>query len=160
MTEIDRIADQLERAFKEDAWCGSSLQEVLAAVTSDCAAARPLEGAHTIWEIVRHVTGWKDAVRRRLAGEAARLPVEGDWPPLIDTGPSAWKETLAKLQRAHDDLLAAVRELTDDRLEMILITEKSRESGGGVSCYVTLHGTVQHDLYHAAQIALLKKSCG
>lgn len=50
--------------------------------------------------------------------------------------------------------------LTDDRLEDVLLTEQSSESGGGVSCYVTLHGVAQHDLYHAAQVALLRKACG
>jgi hypothetical protein len=28
------------------------------------------------------------------------------------------------------------------------------------STYVTLHGVVQHSLYHAGQIALLKKALG
>jgi uncharacterized damage-inducible protein DinB len=28
------------------------------------------------------------------------------------------------------------------------------------SAYVTLHGLIQHDLYHAGQIAILKKALG
>jgi len=159
MSEIDRITDQLQRAFKKDSWSGPSLQEVLANVTAECAAARPLADAHTIWEIVLHVTGWKDAVRRRLNGEPVRLPLEGDWPAVTDTSPAAWQSTIAKLEQRHEELAQTVQSLTEARLKDILITEQSRETGGGVSCYITLHGIVQHDLYHAGQIALLKKVC-
>jgi uncharacterized damage-inducible protein DinB len=159
MTEMERIIDQMQRAFSRDAWCGSSLQEALAGITADCAAARPLKSAHNIWEIVLHVAAWKGAVRQRLAGEPVRVPLEGDWPAVGDVSTEAWDETLAHLERRHEELMKAVGELTDGRLDDMLITEQSRESGGGVSCYVTLHGMAQHDLYHAGQIAILKKSC-
>jgi uncharacterized damage-inducible protein DinB len=154
MTEIEKIVDQLQRAFKKDSWSGPSLQEVLAGVTVECAAARPIENAHSIWEIILHVAGWKDVVRRRIEGEPVRLPLEGDWPAVTDAG---WQSALATLTSQHEALVKAVQGLTDARLEDILITEQSRETGGGVSCYITLHGIVQHDLYHTGQIALLKK---
>ncbi len=157
MTEIERLADQLERAFYRDAWCGPSLLETLEGVGAERAALRPLSRAHSIWEIVLHVSGWKRVVHRRLQGEPARLPKEGDWPHIADTSERAWQETLTKLKARHDALLNAVRGLDDARLEDVLITETSRETGGGVSCYVTLHGVAQHDLYHGGQISLLKK---
>ncbi|HEV2801056.1 MAG TPA: DinB family protein [Pyrinomonadaceae bacterium] len=157
MTEIERLADQLERAFYRDAWCGASLLEALEGVGAERAAARPLARAHSIWEIVLHVGGWKRAVRQRLEGQAVRLPEEGDWPEVQDTSEAAWRETLQQLRLRHEELLRAVRRLDDSRLEDVLITETSRETGGGVSCYVTLHGAVQHDLYHGGQISLLKK---
>ena len=157
MTEIERLADQLQRAFYADAWCGPSLLEALANVTAAQAAARPLARAHSIWEIVAHLSGWKRVVHRRLEGKSVSLPKEGDWPPVTDTGEQSWQQTLARLQARHDALLAAVRGLDDARLEDVLITESSRETGGGVSCYVTLHGAAQHDLYHGGQISLLKK---
>ncbi len=98
-------------------------------------------------------------MRRRLEGEPARLPLEGDWPAVTDTSAAVWQNTLAKLAQRHEALVKTVQSLTDARLTDILITEQSRETGGGVSCYITLHGIVQHDLYHAGQIALLKKGC-
>jgi len=41
MTEIERLADQLQRAFYRDAWCGPSLLETLEDVTAERAAASP-----------------------------------------------------------------------------------------------------------------------
>ncbi len=159
MTEVERIVDQMQRAFRRDAWCGSSLQEALAGVSADCATARPLSNAHTIWEIVLHVAAWKGAVRQRLAGEPVRVPVEGDWPAPTGGTAEAWRAAVNKLQQRHEELMKAVGELTERRLDDVLITEQNRESGGGVSCYITLHGMAQHDLYHAGQISMLKKSC-
>ena len=157
MNEVQRIADQLERAYRADAWCGASLLEALAGVDTEIAAARPLPDAHSIWEIVVHAGGWKDTVRRRLEGEDIGTPMDGDWPVIDDHSDAAWMAAQQELDHRHAQLMAAVRGMTDARLHDVLSTERSRETGGGVSGYIQLHGVAQHDLYHAAQIALLKK---
>ncbi|MEJ7711993.1 MAG: DinB family protein [Pyrinomonadaceae bacterium] len=157
MSEVARIIDQLERAYRADAWCGSSLLEALASVNAAQASAHPLPKAHSIWEVVTHVSGWKKVVQKRLEGEPMRLPSEGDWPEVSDTSEAAWRDALAILEDRHRELVAVVRESDDSRSEDILFSEATRESGGGVSCYITLHGAAQHDLYHAGQISLLKK---
>jgi len=151
MTEIERITDQLRRAFEGDAWCGSALREVLADVTAESAARRMLANAHSVWEIVLHVAAWKDAVRRRLAGERVVTPAEGDFPSVVETDATAWRNAIEMLETRHTELREAVARLDDARLEEPIVEGMS-------SLYVTLHGAVQHDLYHAAQIALLKKA--
>ena len=40
----------------------------------------PIPGAHTIWEIVLHLTAWTREVDRRVLGGEPRFPEEGDWP--------------------------------------------------------------------------------
>ena len=104
-----------------------------------------------------HLAVWKSVVRRRINGGPVRTPDEGDWPPVTATGAAAWRDALARLERRHDELVQVAQGLNDSQLENILITGHSRETGGGVSCYVTLHGIVQQDLHHAGQIALLKR---
>ena len=66
MSEIDRILDQLKRAYEGDAWHGPSVKEALAGVTAEQAQARPLRNAHSIWELAQHIAVWEDAGRRRL----------------------------------------------------------------------------------------------
>ena len=152
MSEIDRIADQLRRAFEGEAWHGPSVREVLTGVTGGRAAARPLRGAHSIGEIVRHIAVWEDVVRRRLLGErVVHLPPEEDWPPASDASEPGWRRTLERLEAGHRGLLETVARLDDARLEEAV-------PGKGYSVYVMLHGVVQHDLYHAGQIALIKKA--
>ncbi len=54
-SETARIADQLRRAFRGEAWHGPSLLDLLAEITPEQARARPLRSAHSIWELVLHI---------------------------------------------------------------------------------------------------------
>ena len=150
MTEVERITDQMRRAFDGKAWCGSSLRAVLADVTPEEAASKPIPNGLSIWEMVLHLAAWKGAVRQRLAGERIKLPVDGDFPPVRDTSGEAWAGALELLERRHAELREALAGVDDSRLDEPIVE-------GMASVYVTLHGSVQHDLYHASQIALLKK---
>lgn len=151
MTEIERIADQLKRAFEGEAWHGPSLQEVLAGVTAEQAAARPLAHSHSIWEIVLHLAAWDGVVRRRIEDEQIDNPDEGDWPLVKDRSEAAWGNTLEWLKNNHTKLRRTVSWLDDASLDQPL-------AGGKSTAYVTIHGSIQHYLYHAGQIALLKKA--
>lgn len=154
MSEATRIADQLRRAFSGDAWHGDSLLEILEGVTPAQAAARPVPTAHTIWELVLHIAAWDGAVLRRLGGTATELLDEENFPRVTDTGLAAWHKTLADLRLSHEDLIAAVAALPDYRLDEPVPSKE----GEHYNFYYMLQGVVQHELYHAGQIALLKKA--
>jgi uncharacterized damage-inducible protein DinB len=152
MSEIQRIEDQLGRAFEGHAWHGPAVRELLADVTAAKAAARPLSDAHNIWEIVLHIATWEEVVRRRLQGEAvADLPPEQDWPPVQDISEPAWRKVIDDLERGHRFLREAIARSGEMQLaEMV--------PGKEHSVYHMLQGVIQHDLYHAGQIAVLKKA--
>jgi uncharacterized damage-inducible protein DinB len=158
MTETRRIADQLKRAHGGDAWHGPSLGEVLAGITAAQAAAKPIASAHSIWEIVLHVAAWEGAVRARIEEGNIAQPAEGDWPAVTDMSEEAWQRALALLEERHAALLETVGKLEDAELSRRLGEERDKPLGGGVSIYGTLHGVIQHNLYHAGQIALLRKA--
>jgi uncharacterized damage-inducible protein DinB len=154
MQETELIADQLERAYRGDAWYGPSVRAVLEDVDAAMAGAHLIAPAHSIHEIVLHMTAWTREVTRRLRVGIARDPAIGDW-PAVDG--SAWDTAVAALDAANDELLAAIRALTPAQLHERIGDARDRALGSGVSRYVTLHGLVQHHAYHAGQIALLKK---
>jgi uncharacterized damage-inducible protein DinB len=158
MSEVDRIIDELQREFSGDPWHGSPLLQILDGLSADQAAAHPVQGAHSIWELVLHITAWKGEVRRRLSGAPAGEPEEGDWPAVGDTAPERWWRALEGLRGAHERLIAAIRELPEDTLFEPTNDPRNRPLGAGVSYYVLLHGIVQHDVYHSGQIALLKRA--
>jgi uncharacterized damage-inducible protein DinB len=155
MSETTRIADQVRRAFGGEAWHGDSVLEILDSVTAAQAAARPIKQAHSIWELVLHIAAWDGAVRRRLGGEALALSNEQNFPPVTDTSESAWRSTLARVRQVHDELVAAVAAFPDSRLDE-KVPGKDPDYD---TFYYMLHGVAQHELYHAGQIALLKKMC-
>ena len=151
MTEIERIVDQLHRAFEGEAWHGPAVMALLEDVTAQQAAARPLKGAHSIWELVLHIAAWEGACRTRLGGQRAQLSDDEDWPKVTDTSELAWQQAKETLRQAHEELSSAVSDLDDSRLDQPIVEGMS-------SVYVTLHGVIQHSLYHAGQIAVLKKA--
>ena len=153
MTETQRILDQLKRAYEGEAWHGPSVRETLEAVSAERAAAHTVPGAHSIWELVLHIAAWKAAVRRRLEGDRAQLTDEENWPPVIETNEAAWSEAKQQLDRTHQSLVTAVAGLDERRLDGPILVDMP-------SVYVTIHGVIQHELYHTGQIAILKKAAG
>jgi uncharacterized damage-inducible protein DinB len=151
MREIQRIVDQLERACEGNAWHGPAVQELLKGVSARQAAAKSVPAGHSIWEIVLHILAWQDVARRRLGGEViGDLPPQLDWPPVPDTSESAWRHAVENLTRSKQQLREAISRLDDHRLG-------NPVPGKDYSVYVLLHGVIQHNLYHAGQIAVLKK---
>jgi uncharacterized damage-inducible protein DinB len=154
MREVERIADQLRRAHEGGAWHGPSVGELLAGVTAEQAAARPFEGAHSVWELVTHIEAWERAILRRLGGDPAAIyNTPEDWPTGGDASEEAWRMAQGRLAETYEALRAAVLELDDARLDEPILPEMSTR-------YVSLHGAVQHTLYHAGQIALTKRALG
>jgi uncharacterized damage-inducible protein DinB len=152
MTETHRINSQLKHAQEGQAWHGPSLSELLDGVTAEQAAARPIPNAHSIWELVNHIRAWEQISRRRLEGESEiDVPDEINFPPVNDTSEAAWQATLESLEESHRSLRESIKKIDDAKLEEIAL-------GTEYTIYFLLHGVIQHDLYHAGQIALLKKA--
>lgn len=149
--QTESLADLLERTFRGGAWHGPAVAEALAGVDAAAAARRPLPGAHTIWEIVRHLTVWNEVPRRRIDGEPLQnLPAERDWPTAGEMSEPAWRAALAALEESHAALHARVRDLSDAQLD-------DPVAGSDPTVRGMLLGVLQHNAYHAGQIALLKK---
>jgi uncharacterized damage-inducible protein DinB len=151
MTEIERIADQYQRAWDGDAWHGPSLREILRDITASQANTRPIAGAHTIAEIVQHLSYWRWAAMQRVAGALISPEHDEQWPPLRDESEAAWQEALALLESRQQALMHTLRKLSDEQLAQPI-------AGRNYNLYVQLHGNLQHDIYHIGQIALLKRA--
>ena len=151
MTEIKRIIDQMDRAFSGDAWHGPSLMSLLDGLSADDASKHSVPSAHSVWELVLHSAAWKTIAQHRLAGETVEVTTERDWPPVWEVTDVAWKRSIETLSESHKRLRKVAEELKEDQLE-------ENAGGSDYSRYVLLHGVIQHDLYHAGQIAILKKA--
>lgn len=158
MDEIERIADQLERAWAGDPWWGPNTRSVVDGLTASQAAHRPLPEAHTIWELALHITSWNREVMRRLDSGVAREPEDGDWPAQPEATEESWRGAVERLDASYRELIAAVRAFPAARLDDVLGEARDRPLGSGVSFYVMLHGIVQHGIAHTAQMSLLRKA--
>ena len=148
--DVEILADQIRRAFWGESWHGPSVREVLAGVSAEVAAAHPVAGAHSIWEIVLHMIAGYNMVLRRVRGERAQLAPGEEWPPVVVVSSDAWRESQHTLEQLNQQLQSAVRAFPAERL--------SQELGSEYSAYIQFLGAPQHDLYHAGQIVVLKKA--
>lgn len=141
----------MDRGFSGDAWHGPPVMQVLEGVNADDAAKYPVTGAHSIWEIVNHIAAWNMIVRLRIEGETPEVTPELDWPPVGETTEQDWRSAVENLTHSRLRLRRVVQSLGDEKLGQ-------QVPGNNYALYVMLHGVVQHDLYHAGQIAILKKA--
>lgn len=151
MSECERIADQLRRAFEGSAWHGPSLLELLKDVNAEAASSKPIANVHSIWELLLHVEAWDRAGIVRLSGEKCQLKGEDNFPSVRKPTESVWRATVTQAKRTHDQLVRMVQGLPDTRL-------RDRVPGKKYDFYHLLHGIAQHELYHAGQMAILKKA--
>src|SRR2546421_4556872 len=154
MPETARLADKIRRAFEGDPWHGNPIKKLLTGVTAETAAAKPIKDAHSIWELALHIAAWDDAVLRRIGGAAVELTRQQDSPPVKDTSPAAWRRALSYLDQTHSQLIKAVAAFPDSRLN----DQAPGKTEDYYDFYYMFTGIVQHELYHAGQIALLKKA--
>ena len=148
---IRRLEDQLRRAFEGGAWHGPSVLESIEGVTALQAAAHPIAGAHSILELILHLGAGHRLVLRRLNGDGRPLTHAEDWPE-PSSSPEAWAEEVGTLKQLHAELRAAVSAFPEERLDLPIVSEPA------YSAFTQFIGITQHDLYHAGQIALLKRA--
>ena len=153
MAERQRILDLVDRAYRAKAWHGPSMLEALEGVSSVMAARRLKRGMHSIWELVEHVASWNEIVARRLAGELPRVTAEMNFPPVAKTTPAAWKATKRRLARTHARFRREVAAFPVKKLGR-------RRPRTDQSWNVLIHGQIQHVLYHAGQITMLRRAFG
>jgi hypothetical protein len=153
-TECNRIAYQLASTISGEAWYGDSLQEILAKVTVEQAKACPIANVHSIWELLYHVEAWVRFAIGAIDGTPIppwpAMPVELDWPPVTETSKHAWKQAVDSFFSQHAKLVEKIKAFTDEGLEATV-------PGRTYSFYRLFQSTTQHAVYHAGQIALLKK---
>jgi uncharacterized damage-inducible protein DinB len=149
-TETEFLADQIHRSCFGGAWHGPALAELVSDLTDEQFDPRVRDGWHSIREIVLHVTAWQKAALGALRGTSMPSldqPWDGDWPVSGDSR----EEVLRQVRSAAGDLVEAVRALPPEKLGE---TVPGRD---GYNFRFLLTGIVQHNIYHAGQVALLRK---
>lgn len=144
------LADQLQRSYAGEAWHGPSLAEALAGVGAANAYRRPL-GGHSIAEIVAHVAWWLDAARDRIERGFGARARGSEWPAVGAVSAERWRTLQTRLATAHQRLHETVAALDYARLDDPV--PGSDPTVGGM-----LLGVLQHNAYHAGQIALLARA--
>jgi uncharacterized damage-inducible protein DinB len=150
--EIERLEEQLRLSFEGPAWHGPSVLEALEGVSADAAFQHPVGNAHSIWELVLHLTGTYQLVLRRLEADDRQLTGDEDWPQVPDPTAANWQDSIRTLRELHARTRRAILRFDAARLDEPLVPEPT------YSAYTQFIGLTQHDLYHAGQIMLLRRA--
>lgn len=152
MQTARELADLLERSFHGGAWHGPAVTETLEGVDAAAAARQPIAAAHSIWEIVHHLTTWHEVPRRRIDGERDEMPPErDDWLAVPEPSEENWQQALEALRSAYQRLHTRLAQLSDEELGRPVAGSESTVQG-------MMLGIIQHNAYHGGQIALLRKA--
>lgn len=154
--EVVRIAQQMHFAQNGASWHGPNLEEILDGLSAEQAAAHPIEGAHSIWELVLHIKAWRDFGWAMLTGKADYDPdvdMSLNFPSPPSVNAENWLQSQRELRESCERLSKALEERGDELLSQKVPSRK-------YDFYKLMHGVVQHDLYHAGQMILMKKMLG
>lgn len=156
-SDFEALRDDLKQVYDGDPWHSSSIAAVLKGVDARTAGRRALPGAHTIWELVLHMTGWTREVTSRVRGNDAADPQE-DWPAQpMKFSEADWRSVQEDLRAAHHDFLRAVDSIRPaDLLRKVPDHRQPSEVERTVGTHI--RGLLQHHTYHQGQIAILKKA--
>lgn len=133
------------------AWHGPAVLEILSDVDAVKAGNRSINNIHTIAELTGHITTWHRAVLRRLNDEVYEPTEDENWPVYERIDDNQWQVLKNELEASFRDLYRKMEILDDNALE-------NPVPGKNYNMYYMLHGVIQHDLYHAGQMAILKKA--
>jgi hypothetical protein len=152
MSDPKSLAQQLRQTVSGPMWHGPSLSEALNGVTYVAANSRPIPGAHSIWELTLHISSWADIARTRLGERAMPDPVRSrDWPPVPAPSPAVWRQAVEQVGSAYDALADHVDWLKPEDLARIV-------PGRDYTIETMIRGVIEHGVYHAGQLAILKKA--
>lgn len=149
--ELQHILEEYERVMHGDAWHGDPVWEILDHINASCAAATPVHDVHSIWQLVMHMAYWERMAVKR--GSGAVVPDENlNFPPTPAPDEAAWQQTLEDFRNSNREFREHIA-----RLDAAKLDEKT--PGGRRTYRTDLLGVIEHHIYHAGQIAILKKAC-
>ncbi len=153
MTLRDLVLDHLDHTFEKEAW-QPSLAMAVEGITARQAAWKPAPQRHSIWQIVRHVTLWKDGVLAALEGDLAEEQAleKMDWQE-VSGDDVAWQADVRALHEVSRKLKARAMAASEDALSRLVPTYKGYPDQPLAQRLVR---TFTHDSYHAGQIRYLR----
>ncbi|RVT98284.1 DinB family protein [Mucilaginibacter limnophilus] len=150
-------SQELNRVLNGDAWYSSNVYDIVNGIDFEAAYERPPGGAHSIAEIVLHMTGWTEEVIRRMQGNKAALPPGGDWPNAGAPDEEKWQRLKQDFKLMNVTLTGIVERFPEEKWNEPTRDERNNELGTGVTYAALINGLIQHHVYHSGQIALLKR---
>jgi hypothetical protein len=149
VTIKDLLLAHLKTTFEHSAG-QPSVSEAIAGLTASQAAWKPSPERHSIWQIVRHLTRWKEACYEDWQGRTPDYAAidKGDWAS-VSGDDTAWQADVEALHEISRKYKTYVEHLGPEELERTV-------AGLGEPLADSVLAMATHDTYHAGQIRYVR----
>ncbi len=150
--ELSVIIKSLEDVLDGEPWYGQPVYRLLRSIDAGYASVKPNEASHSLVDLIYHMLTWTEFTLKRVQKDKINDLAafeKLDWRE-IDPMIHGWEEGLSAFIATNQELIELLKTKDD-----AFLSEKVdyRE----YDFKYLLNGLIQHHIYHAGQIAYLKK---
>ena len=129
-------------------WQASLINQV-EGLTMEQALYKPSPQRHGIWQIIRHISYWKQWALKYLNEDVKLNAKEDNWSPMPEVQTElTWNDELSGLKKLNDDCISSAEKLGD---ELMTSTDEK---------VVFFRQLLYHDCYHCGQIGFIRAMQG
>ena len=150
--EVQSIRRNLQNVLDGNPWFGRPIYSILHEIHPVMVYTKPGGHSHSLIELLYHIITWAEFTVKRIQKDTEsdmQTFEEMDW-RLIDPHIHTWANALEEFKRNHDRIIELLQDKDDDFL-------KEKVDYRDYNFRFLLNGLIQHDIYHFAQIAYVKK---
>ena len=154
MTAKQVLLDQLTACHDKDGWF-VCMHSALGGLTTRQASTPAPGSAHSIWQILEHVTFWNDRYLRRFHGKTVEPVNDNDSTFRVNaSGDEAWAAARARFDEVMESWKSTLQGMDDSKLDAPVAPD-SKETWGSKLANMILHAG-----HHIGQIVTLRKTQG
>ena len=152
--ELQSIIRNIENVNSGEPWFGRPVLALLEEVDESIAFIKPNEKSHSCIELLYHMITWAEFVLKRIEKDDINdmaVFEKLDWRE-IDPKIHGWQEGLKQFKEIHSSIIRLLKEKGDDDKFLEEIVDYRN-----YKFRFMLNGLIQHNVYHAGQIAYVVK---
>lgn len=155
-TILAYIIDQLQDIQEGKNWIGSSYASKLNDINDTNAFTRPLDGMHSVAEIISHLTLWRqEAILKIKTGTGSKTDdCEENWLSNKALKSKGWNTIKSEYDRTTLELVSLLKHRNDSFLDELYYDTDFR---GEYPYRFVINGMLHHDIYHLGQIGIILK---
>ena len=145
----------IDPTTKRPAWHGvPTAIGVLRGVDPVVAVWRPYPDCNNIRELALHIAFWENSIANQLSSIKINVgcqPRKTSWPIKLESiEETQWKREVNQIKEIHKRLTEAVTQFDADKLDQPAGKQTTRNA------IEFIHGVAEHQLYHTAQMDMIK----
>ena len=150
--EMQSIISNLQNINAGEPWFGRPVYELLEEIDPSIVYTKPNDNSHSLIELLYHMITWAEFTLKRIERdneEDLTAFEQMDWreiKPAVHT----WEKGLKEYKKVHKNIVAQLEIKDDEFLKEIVDYRK-------YNFRFLLNGLIQHNIYHAGQVAYLHK---